>query len=144
MSDMSLRKYHITLCDGTEMEQIAQNIEVEHRHMVFYMYGQVVGIFIPVSIGLPTMFTINMEPRNLLDTIKRSRIIALSALPQQLKILKDYITSRYDLDSASFKKVFERYKYKKWWIRLIRFLPLHIKIGISFLGIISGGAHMKH
>lgn len=108
-----------------------------------HMYGQVVGIFIPVSIGLPVLFTTNMEPKNILEIIKGFRVIAISALPQQLKILKDYIISRFGLDSDAFRKLFEKYRQKKWWIRLIRFLPLHMRIGISFLGIISGGAHMK-
>jgi long-chain acyl-CoA synthetase len=108
-----------------------------------HMYGQVVGLFIPASIGLPVFFTDSMEPRDILKTIKKERIIALSALPQQLKIIKDHIVDRYGLDSEYFRKTYERYKKKRWWIRYIRFLSFHLKIGISFAGIISGGARMK-
>lgn len=108
-----------------------------------HMYGQVVGLFIPASIGLSVFFTHSMEPGDIVRIIRKERIIALSALPQQLKIIKDHIVDKYRLDSESFKKIYEKYKRKRWWVRYIRFLPVHLRIGMSFLGIISGGAHMK-
>ncbi|MFC2159833.1 AMP-binding protein [Actinomycetota bacterium] len=108
-----------------------------------HMYGQVVGLFIPASLGLPVFFTRSNMPSEIIKTIKKERIIALSALPQQLKLIKDHLIERLGLDTASFRKVFKKYKNRRWWIRFVRFLPIHLKIGISFLGIISGGAHIK-
>jgi len=108
-----------------------------------HMYGQVVGMFIPASIELSVFFSLNKKPRDILRAIRQNNIIALAALPQQLKVLKDHIVDTYGLDSERSRNTYEKYKKKKWWIRYIRFLPFHIKIGLNFLGIISGGAHIK-
>ncbi len=108
-----------------------------------HMYGQVVGLFIPVAIQLPVVFSHSMVPKDVLEIIKKERIIALGALPHQLKTIKDYIIQAYNLDTPKFKAVFEKYKKKKWYIRFLRFIPVHIKIGISLLGIISGGAEIS-
>jgi long-chain acyl-CoA synthetase len=108
-----------------------------------HMYGQVAGLFIPVALKLPVFFISGFEPRDIIGTIKRERIIALAALPQQLKILKDHIVTAFGLDTEKFKKIYEKFKKKRWWIRYIRFMALHIKIGITLAGIISGGARMR-
>jgi len=108
-----------------------------------HMYGQVAGIFIPVSMGLSVFFSREQRPQDILAAVKNNRIIALAALPQQLKILKDHIIDIFALDSERSRNIYEKYKKKRWWIRYIRFLPFHIKIGIDLLGIISGGAHIK-
>jgi long-chain acyl-CoA synthetase len=108
-----------------------------------HMYGQVAGLFIPVSIDLSVFFPLNKTPQDILRSIKHNKIIALAALPQQLKVLKDHIIDVYGLHLERFRKIYEKYKKKRWWIRYIRFLPFHIKIGLNFLGIISGGAHIK-
>ncbi len=108
-----------------------------------HMYGQVVGLFIPVSIQLPVLFSFSMLPKDILEIIKKEKVIALGALPHQLKTLKHYIIQAYRLDSPRFKAIFEKYKKKKWWIRYLRFIPVHAKIGLSLLGIISGGAEIS-
>lgn len=108
-----------------------------------HMYGQVVGLFVPISIDLTVFFTHSMMPRDIFEVIKKERIVALGALPHQLKTIKDYMVDTYKLDSPRFRSVFEKYKNKKWWIRYLRFLALHMRIGISWLGIISGGAEVS-
>jgi long-chain acyl-CoA synthetase len=108
-----------------------------------HMYGQVAGLFIPVSIGLSVFFSRDQKPHDILAAVKYDRIIAVAALPQQLKVLKDHIVNIFGLDSERSRNIYEKYKKRRWWIRYIRFLPFHIKIGLNFLGIISGGAHIK-
>jgi long-chain acyl-CoA synthetase len=108
-----------------------------------HMYGQVAGLFIPVALKLPVFFISGFEPKNIIETIRREKIIALAALPQQLKILRDYIVAGFGLDTVKFKKIYGKYKKKRWWIRYIRFLPVHMKVGITLAGIISGGARMR-
>jgi len=107
-----------------------------------HMYGQVIGLFVPIPIDLTVFFSYSMKPRDVLEIIKKERIIAVGALPHQLKTFKDYIMQAYNLDSPGFKAVFEKYKKKKWWIRFLRFFFLHLRVGPSWLGIISGGAEV--
>ncbi|MBM3700668.1 MAG: AMP-binding protein [Actinobacteria bacterium] len=108
-----------------------------------HMYGQVIGIFIPAAIQLNVIFPESMQPKDVLFAVKKERIIAIGALPQQLKTIKDYIVHTLGLDNAKFSSVFEKFKKKRWWIRLLRFIPLHFKIGPTLLGVISGGAHIS-
>jgi len=108
-----------------------------------HMYGQVIGMFIPAAIQLNVMFSESMQPKDILYAVKKERIIAIGALPQQLKTIKDYIVHTFELDNAGFRSVYEKFKKKRWWIRLLRFIPLHFKVGPTLFGIISGGAHIS-
>ncbi|MGM0366249.1 MAG: AMP-binding protein [Actinomycetota bacterium] len=108
-----------------------------------HMYGQVVGLFVPISIDLTVFFSYSMMPKDIFEVIRKERIIAVGALPHQLKAIKDYMVDTYNLGTKEFRAVFEKYKKKKWWIRFLRFFLLHMRVGSSWLGIISGGAEVE-
>jgi len=108
-----------------------------------HMYGQVVGLFVPVSIDITVFFSHSMRPKDVFEIIKKERVIVLGSLPHQLKLFMEYIVDTYGLDKRRFKSVFEKYKKKKWWLRFLRFSILHLRISLSWLGIISGGAQVS-
>ncbi len=108
-----------------------------------HMYGQVVGLFVPIAVDLHVFFSYSMQPKEVLATIKKERILVMGALPHQLKTTKDYLVDAYKLNTARFQSVFEKYQEKKWWLRFLRFFLLHMRIGPTWLGIISGGAEVS-
>ncbi|MHB1347734.1 MAG: AMP-binding protein [Candidatus Humimicrobiaceae bacterium] len=109
-----------------------------------HMYGQVVGIFIPIVMKISVIFIHSIMPRDILETIKKEHPVSLGALPQQLQIIKEYILVAFGLKNEKFHAIFNKYKKKKWWIRFIRFQMLHFRIGFSLLSIISGGAKISN
>ncbi len=108
-----------------------------------HMYGQVIGLFVPAAIGMAVFFSSSMRPRDVFEVIRKERIIVVGALPHQLKKFKDYMVETYSLDTSRFKAVFRKYSEKKWWLRFLRFFWLHMRIGPSWLAIISGGAEVS-
>lgn len=105
-----------------------------------HMYGQVIGIFIPLMIGSSVVFFNSINPEEILKAIKKEKIWILGALPKLVSIIKNHITNKYNLNSGSFKKKYKRLRNVKWWIRFPLFLGIKIKIGWRLIAIISGGA----
>ncbi len=105
-----------------------------------HMYGQMIGIFIPLMIGSSVVFLESVNPAEILRAIKEERIWVLGTLPKILELLKEHITRKFNLDSESFKRKFSRLKKIKWPIRFIAFLNIHLRIGWRLVAILVGGA----
>ncbi|MDD5658557.1 MAG: AMP-binding protein [Actinomycetota bacterium] len=105
-----------------------------------HMYGQAIGIFIPLMIKSSVIFLNSINPEEILKAIKKEKICILGALPKLISLIKNRIVRKYGLDSDSFKMKYKRLRNIRWWIRFPLFLPLKIKIGWRLIAIISGGA----
>ncbi|MDD3520666.1 MAG: AMP-binding protein [Actinomycetota bacterium] len=108
-----------------------------------HMYGQVIGIFIPLIIKSSVVYFNSIMPSEIIKAIKQEHIWILGILPRLLSILKNYIVSAFDLDNEKFQNKYNRLRNKKWQLRAILFFKLRIKIGIRFIAIISGGAALE-
>ena len=109
-----------------------------------HMYGQVIGIFIPLMIGSSVVFLNSINPEEILKAIKKEKIWILGVLPKLASIIKNHIIKKYNLDSKSFKDKYKKVRNIKWWIRFVLFLGLKIKIGWRLVAIISGGAPIDY
>ncbi|MDD3818328.1 MAG: class I adenylate-forming enzyme family protein, partial [Actinomycetota bacterium] len=105
-----------------------------------HMYGQLIGIFVPLMIGSSVVFTNNLTPRAIVKAIKEEKIWILGVLPKFLEILKDYTIKNYGLDNERFWKKYNRFKKYYWPFRLCAFINLHFKLGWRFIAILVGGA----
>ena len=105
-----------------------------------HMYGQVIGIFIPLMIGSSVVFLNSINPEEILRAIKKEKIWILGALPKLVSIIKNHIVTKYNLNSEAFRRKYKRLRNIRWWIRFPLFLQIKIKIGWRFVAIISGGA----
>lgn len=107
-----------------------------------HMYGQLVGVFIPVMIGGSVVFLDSLSPQKIIKTVKEERIWILALLPKFLDILRDYILSKYYPDDERFKKKFNIIRKWRWPFRLAAFLGLHLKVGLRLVAIMVGGAQL--
>jgi len=107
-----------------------------------HMYGQVIGIFIPLIIKSSVVYFNSLNPSDILKAIKQEKIWILGILPKLLSILKNHICVTYGLNSQSFIDKYQRLRNRKWPLRAVLFFGLRIKLGVRFIAIISGGAEL--
>jgi long-chain acyl-CoA synthetase len=105
-----------------------------------HMYGQFIGIYVPMMIGSSVVFTDSTSPRDIVKAIREEKTWILGTLPKILELLKEYIVKKLNLEGKKFERKYDRFKRIKWPIRLIAFLNIHLKIGWRLVAIIVGGA----
>jgi long-chain acyl-CoA synthetase len=84
-----------------------------------HVQGLMLGVCVPLSLGISVLYTHSAEPRHLIAAIRTHRIGILSTVPRVLELLEDEIVERYGRPSA----------------RLLR-----SALGIRFFLILVGGA----
>ncbi len=109
-----------------------------------HMYGQVIGIFIPLMMGCSVYYLNSYVPEEIHRFIKKEKIWILGALPRVITLFKDHLINEYNLNSEKFKSKYKRLRNVRWWIRYPAFIGLKWKIGISLVAIISGGARLDN
>ncbi len=105
-----------------------------------HMYGQLIGIYIPLMIGSSVVFMDSVNPREIIRAVKEERIWILGTLPKILELLKDYIIRNFNLGNRKFERKYNIFKKIKWPFRFLAFLNIHIKLGLRLVAIIVGGA----
>jgi long-chain acyl-CoA synthetase len=102
-----------------------------------HVFGQTMGLFIPPVIAGTVFFQDSYKPTDVIETIKRTGISVLIAVPRVVESLKSKLEA--DLGNAIRKNwdIAENEKFlKRWW----RFRKVHSYLGWKFWAIISGGA----
>ncbi|MCZ6832843.1 MAG: AMP-binding protein [Acidobacteria bacterium] len=99
-----------------------------------HLFGQVVGVLIPILMGLPVIFLDDLRPQVIRRTLRRERVAAAIAVPRLLKLVRDDLlrdgsaaTAPGDSDAPLWRRI--------WAAR-----RLHRHLGWRFMGWISGGA----
>jgi len=105
-----------------------------------HMYGQMIGIFIPLMISSSVVFMSNPNPHAVIKTIREEKIWILGLLPKFMEILKDCAISKLSLDSKKFMEKYRKMKTKRWQFRLWAFRNIHFKLGWRLVVIMVGGA----
>lgn len=105
-----------------------------------HMYGQFIGIYVPMMIGSSVVFIDSTNPRDIVKAVKGEKTWILGTLPKILELLKEYIVKKLDLQGEKFERKYDRFKRIKWPVRLIAFLNIHLEIGWRLVAIIVGGA----
>ena len=83
-----------------------------------HMFGQALGIYIPLLLGGAAVFTTEMHPGKIIQIIRDNRITAAVAVPQILENLKNEVERR----------------------RLLQFRRIHSAFGWKFWAFVAGGA----
>ena len=100
-----------------------------------HMFGQSLGLFIPVLLGGSVALTEEMSPATIIKSVKRQRISVLVSVPHVIQNLRNEIERRFVLGPApggSGLKVMAR----RWW----RYRQVHSAFGWKFWCVVSGGA----
>ncbi|HZS49181.1 MAG TPA: AMP-binding protein [Blastocatellia bacterium] len=107
-----------------------------------HVFGQIMGIFIPVLLGGEIVLQESLNPSEIIETTKRNHVSVIVAVPRVLETLREKI--KRDYASRNQTEKFEREleaseswnPLKRWW----RFRRIHRQFGLKFFGFVSGGA----
>jgi len=116
------------------------NLKILSLVPLSHMYGQMIGIFIPLMIGSSVVFMSNQNPHAVIKTIREEKIWILGLLPKFMEILKNYVISKLSLDSKKFMEKYQKMETKRWQLRLWAFRNIHLKLGWRLVAIMVGGA----
>jgi long-chain acyl-CoA synthetase len=107
-----------------------------------HVFGQFLGMFLPPLLGGIVIFQEELNPSEIMSTIRRERVSVLVAVPRILQSLKQKIER--DLEDSGKAEEFRRrfraaegkHFLHRWWI----FRAIRRKFGWKFWALISGGA----
>jgi long-chain acyl-CoA synthetase len=109
-----------------------------------HVFGQFLGIFIPLILGATVVFQKTFNPSEIIRTIKREKISVLVTVPRVLDSLRDKLERDLEAEWGleRFRKEFaaaeNEHFIRRWW----RFRRIHRRFGWKFWAFISGGASL--
>lgn len=105
-----------------------------------HVFGQMIGIFIPQMLRATVIFNNRLNPTEIIDTIKRERVMVLGAVPRVLETLQHKVERDHEehdkLDELRESMAKERPWPAAWW----KFRRVHRMFGYKFLSFVTGGA----
>ncbi|MDQ4122087.1 MAG: AMP-binding protein [Acidobacteriota bacterium] len=110
-----------------------------------HVFGQVMGIFVPPLLRAEVHFLNHFNPSEIIETIRRERILVLATVPRVLETLRGKIERDFESTGKldSFRREIaeaERWSLlKKWW----RFRRIRRQFGFRFLTFVTGGATLN-
>jgi len=105
-----------------------------------HMFGQALGLFIPVLLGGSAVFSPELAPGRVLETIRRERVTALVAVPRMIRQLGDYLQHRLGLPSPDTVRESAR---SRPIVRIWRYRRAHSVLGWRFWALVVGGAELS-
>lgn len=103
-----------------------------------HIFGQLMGIFVPLLLGGEIFFRDLFNPSETIRVIRQHRISVLVLVPRMLTALRERIER--DFASDAFRMSLDRAEsmhiLRRWWI----FRAIHRRFGWKFWAFISGGA----
>ena len=104
-----------------------------------HLFGQSLGIFIPVLFGGAAVFMSELHAGAILDTVKRERVSVLVSVPKLLMHLQHEIERRLHPPNIAAKRKGVPGIFERWW----RYRKVHAALGYKFWALIVGGAEVN-
>ena len=115
-----------------------------------HVFGQAMGLYIPVLLQGSVVFTSQLQPGAVIETLRRERVSVLAAVPAVLRNMRSEVLRRFDIDprsGARFQRAVSPIEAtslprsllgaaKAWW----RHRRLHRAFGWKFWAMVVGGA----
>jgi len=117
-----------------------QPIRVLNLLPLSHMFGQTLGLFIPVLLGGSSVFSRELAPGRVLEVIRRERVTALVVVPRMIRQLGDHLEHRLGLPSPD--KVRESARSCPLF-RIWRYHRVHSSLGWRFWALVVGGAELS-
>lgn len=103
-----------------------------------HMYGQSLGIFIPLLLNGASVFMSDLNPGAIIEAIRRERVSVLVVVPRLVMSLQNEIRRRFDIPGNGLHRKGLAGVAEKWW----RHRALHTALGWKFWAIVLGGAQL--
>ena len=95
-----------------------------------HMFGQALGIYIPVLVGGAVVFTSEISPRKIVRIVRDHRISVIVAVPQILANLRNEIERQFEISPSDRSILLRLWGYRK----------IHSALGWKFWAFVAGGA----
>jgi len=128
--ETEIRKYR-------KFAAVFQPIRILDMLPLSHMFGQALGLYLPILLEGALCLSPEMRPGAIIDTIRRNRISVLVAVPRLVEQLREFLALNYKIDLPI------RYRgtigvLEKWW----KYRRIHSRLGWKFWAIVVGGAEV--
>lgn len=117
-------------------ERIFHPLRYLHTVPLSHVFGQFMGLWIPVLLASEVHFVERAEPGWMVELIRRERISVLVSVPRILQMLRGYLLGRFPELGEALAGAKTMRLWDRWW----RFRAVHRALGLKFWAVISGGA----
>ena len=104
-----------------------------------HMFGQSLGLFIPVILGGAVVFTTELHPGAILDCIRRHRVSVLVSVPRVLTNLERRVRSNVEMPAGHVTRRGLPGVAARWW----KYRRVHRMLGWKFWAMVVGGARLE-
>ncbi len=115
-----------------------QPIRILNLLPLSHMFGQAMGLFIPVLLGGAAVLMADIHPAAVMRTIRQERVSALVTVPRILKTLEAEFERRFQPAPARPHRKGIVGILQRWW----RYRRIHSALGWKFWALIAGGAEV--
>lgn len=112
-----------------------QPIRILNLLPLSHMFGQSLGLYIPLLLEGSIVFTDEMSPWSIIDTARRQRVSVVVSVPRIAENLRHEVERRFDLGPAPKGRGWPLVA-KRWW----RYRRVHARFGWKFWCFVVGGA----
>lgn len=134
----NLRPFQSEIRRYQQWARVFQPIRILDMLPLSHMYGQSLGMFIPLLLGGAVVFMLELSPAAIIESIRRERISVLVAVPRLVKNLQNQIERRLDLPTTQPRISGMLGVAQRWW----RYRRVHSLFGWKFWSMAVGGAHL--
>lgn len=104
-----------------------------------HMFGQVVGVFVPLMMGLTAVFVAPPGPSAIRDALRQERAWAMLTVPRFLGSLRRQLEDELELPKERLDAR-ERDADAPLWRRMLRWRDVRRRLGLRFSAFVVGGA----
>ena len=101
-----------------------------------HVFGQAMGLYIPVLLDGTAVFSTQLQPGAVIETLRRERVSVLAAVPAVLRSLRGEVCRRFDVPDDPEGGGGLGGAARAWW----RYRRVHRAMGWKFWAMVVGGA----
>jgi long-chain acyl-CoA synthetase len=122
--------------------RIAPRLRIACALPLSHLYGQVLGVFVPVLLDADAILLASMPAPDLARSLRRERCWVFATVPRTLTLLAAWLRARgVELWGAEkFEARLARAAGRPWWSRALLFARLRLELGPRLVAVVSGGA----
>jgi len=115
-----------------------QPIRILNLLPLSHMFGQALGLYIPLLLGGSIVFMEELNPAAIIEAIRRRRISVLVGVPRVVQTVRNEVERQFALPPDPGGKGWLG-AAKRWW----RYRRVHTRFGWKFWCFVVGGAHVE-
>lgn len=119
-------------------ERLVHPLRFLHTLPLSHVFGQFMGLWLPVLLGAEVHFESRLQPQRLSDLMREECISVLAAVPRVLQILKEHLLQTHPALHGELQKAGGESVWRRWW----RFRKIHRQYGFKFWAFVCGGASL--